>query len=41
VQEDPAAWLVVVVVQLITQPGQPVVFGYLGRVRLLVATMSQ
>jgi len=41
VHEDPAVWLVVVVVQLITHPGQLVVFGSVGKVPLLVATVSQ
>jgi len=41
VQDDPPVWLFVVVVQLITQPGQVVVFGSVGNVPLFVATVSQ
>ncbi len=41
VHEEPAVWLVPVVVQLITQDGQLVAFGSVGSVELLVATVSQ
>jgi hypothetical protein len=40
-QLPPAVWLVEVTEQVITQPGQLVALGSVGRVPLLVATVNQ